>query len=688
MATRVRDFDWSRTPLGPIEQWPRTLVAAANLCLNSRLPMVLYWGPEWITIYNDAASGPMGPSKHPRGLGRSVQDVWPELATDVLPVFQTILESGEGIAAQNVRYVVDRNGYSEETFFSNSFSAVFDEDCQPSGILVTFRETTEQVIALRRSQIIQALSAAVRQADAAEDVYARAFQALSENREDVPFGAVYNIRGEAAQLERSFGGEIEFPREVQLDDADSPVAVCARLKELQYASGIRAAVLPIQEPGRDEAVAVLVLGRSPRREFDDAYRAFMAEVGSRISAAISAADAREQEGIKRKALAELHEADARHRAELAARVAEFETLFREIPISVGIARDPDCEYIRLNPAFAQLLGISENENGSKSTDPNLPFRVMQNGREIPAEEMPMQIAARTGREVRDFEYDLVREDGTHAVEYGHAVPLFDASGKPAGSIAVFVDITERKRAQLELLRANEDLTRLNEDLRQFAYSASHDLREPLRTVSIYGELLKLRLGAVSDPEAKKYIDFVTQATSRMEQLLSDLLAYTQASSENLDAAETDANDALVSALDALKVSIAEAGAEVIPHVLPRVRMGATHLQQIFQNLIGNAIKYRDAGRPSRVEIRAEAFLDGWRFSVADNGIGIPRQYQEQIFGLFKRLHATGYSGTGIGLAITQRLVTRYGGRIWVESEPGSGSTFYFTVPTTAHVTAH
>lgn len=236
------------------------------------------------------------------------------------------------------------------------------------------------------------------------------------------------------------------------------------------------------------------------------------------------------------------------------------------------------------------------------------------------------------------------------------------------------DITERARVQEEICRANRDLE-------QFAFTASHDLQEPLRGVKIYSELLTRELGGDLSPNARQYIEVLRSGTTRMENLIHDLLAYTRAGQLDGPAEPTDANEVLQASLSALSSAIAENSALVTTEPLPTVRVHHAHLQQLFQNLVGNAIKYRRPDSIPEVHIRAKQQNGHWVFAVSDNGIGIESEYRERIFDLFKRLHSSDeYSGTGIGLAICQRIVERYGGRIWVESEPGKGSTFRFTLP--------
>ena len=287
---------------------------------------------------------------------------------------------------------------------------------------------------------------------------------------------------------------------------------------------------------------------------------------------------------------------------------------------------------------------------------------------------------KSGERVQHFETIRVRKDGKRLNISLTISPIKEADGKVVGASKIARDITERVRHEEALRAANAALQRANADLQQFAYSASHDLQEPLRMVTIYGELLQEQFGHKLGPTGEEYLGYIVNGAMRIGSLLRDLRTYMQVSmTEEEPKEEVDAGAVLEKALANLEIAVNDSGASISHTALPRVRMHEFQLAQVFQNLIGNAIRYRK-DLPPRVHIAAERQGDAWLFSVKDNGIGIEPQYKDQVFGIFKRLHSTADSGTGMGLAICQRILERAGGRIWVESELGSGSTFYFTIP--------
>jgi PAS domain S-box-containing protein len=268
----------------------------------------------------------------------------------------------------------------------------------------------------------------------------------------------------------------------------------------------------------------------------------------------------------------------------------------------------------------------------------------------------------------------VRKDGSEvAVEIG-LNPIETDEGLFV--VASVVDITERKRAENELRRSNEELER-------FAYVASHDLQEPLRMVGSYVQLLGKRYKEKLDADADEFIGYALDGARRMQRLIEDLLAYSRVGTQGAAFVPTDANAALENALAHLKLMIEESKGTVTSDRLPTVTADVGQLEHVFLNLISNALKFRGQD-PLRVHVSATRRDREWLFSVRDNGIGIDPQSFDRIFVIFQRLHEkNAYPGSGIGLAIGKKIVERHGGRIWVESAPGAGATFWFTLPAVA-----
>jgi len=226
----------------------------------------------------------------------------------------------------------------------------------------------------------------------------------------------------------------------------------------------------------------------------------------------------------------------------------------------------------------------------------------------------------------------------------------------------------------------EDLSRSNDDLQRFAYVASHDLREPLRMISVYLELLNAKHGGELDAEAKEYISIATEGAGRMREMIDGLLNLSRVDTRGAPMNPESLETSLKSALTNLRASIDEAKAKVASDPMPIARIDPTQMTQVFQNLIGNALKFRRDVPPS-IQISARQTGTGWVISVADNGIGISKESQAGIFDLFNRVNPElDYPGAGIGLATCKKIVERHGGKIWVESEVGKGSTFFFSLP--------
>jgi PAS domain S-box-containing protein len=345
----------------------------------------------------------------------------------------------------------------------------------------------------------------------------------------------------------------------------------------------------------------------------------------------------------------------------------------------------------VNPAATGILGYEAGELVGRSSHA-LWHHTRRDGTAYPVEDCRLHAALRTGSTTQGEDW-FWRKDGSGLPVQLAAAPIKE-SGKVVGAVVTFNDITERKRAEealakrtRELMYSEEalkqkaqELSRSNAELQQFAYVASHDLQEPLRTMASFAQLLQRRYQGKLDASGDDFIHFIVDGAIRMQGLIHDLLAYSRVGSRGKDFVATDCTAVFDQAVANLQAAIAESAAVVTRDPLPTVPCDGEQLIHVFQNLIGNSIKFRDSPAP-RVHVAAEKRPSDWVFSVKDNGIGIDPQYAKRIFEVFQRLHnRTEYPGSGIGLAIAKKIVERHGGCIWVESQPHQGATFLFTLP--------
>lgn len=288
---------------------------------------------------------------------------------------------------------------------------------------------------------------------------------------------------------------------------------------------------------------------------------------------------------------------------------------------------------------------------------------------------------RTG-EAGTVGFRCVRRNGDTVHVEVHLQTDFNESGEPVGTTGVLMDITERSQAESALSEYARELRRSNNELEQFAYIASHDLQEPLRMVTSYLQLIESRYNNALDADGREFIRYAVDGGNRMKRLIQDLLTYSRVNRERTMPIEVDTGAALRTALQNMQVTIDQTQAVIdVVGPLPVVSADESQMTQLFQNLVGNALKFARPGVPPRVRITAERRLNDVIFSVADNGIGMESHYLDRIFVIFQRLHSRDkYEGTGIGLAICRKIVETHGGRIWAESAAGEGTTFYFSLP--------
>jgi len=352
----------------------------------------------------------------------------------------------------------------------------------------------------------------------------------------------------------------------------------------------------------------------------------------------------------------------------------FVSAILDIAGALIVVQDPQGRIVRFNRACTQTTGYDiETVRGRPIWEVVLPPEAV-----APVQAVFEQM--QTAMTPLASEHAWLTRDGQQRMIAWSHTTLRDDMGAPEFIVSVGIDITERKQTEAQLVALTRNLQQSNHDLEQFAYVASHDLQEPLRMVTSYVQLLAKRYNGRLDDKADRYIAYAVDGAARMQTLINDLLQYSRVGRQDVTLTEIDAERALQRALTNLKLAVNESQATITHDRLPGIYADASQLTQVFQNLIGNALKFRGT-EPPLIHIGVQQTPTEWIFSVRDNGIGIEPQYSERIFTMFQRLHSRGeYPGTGIGLAICKKIVERHHGWINVVSEPGHGATFSFSIP--------
>lgn len=348
-------------------------------------------------------------------------------------------------------------------------------------------------------------------------------------------------------------------------------------------------------------------------------------------------------------------------------------LMDNIPDSIYF-KDTFRRFTRVNKGQANLLGITNPDDAIGKSDED--FFVEDMAKSTKEEEEKI---IQTQIPLIDFQREVIEKGGVKRWHLDTKFPIINSKGVCTGIVGTARNITNIKESEQELIKQKEELAKSNQQLNEFSYVASHDLQEPLRTVGNYMMLLKRKFGDTLDPGALRYVDNAVDATKRMSVLIQDLLTFSRVTTTVSEYVEVNLNVVLKTVLENLDLSIQEKNAVIEYDELPTINADEQQIMQLFQNLTGNALKYVKDDSPF-VKIACEDKQTEWMFSIQDNGIGIDPKFHERVFQAFQRLHTREeYSGTGIGLAICQRIVERHGGEMCMESEEGIGSTFYFTI---------
>jgi len=376
---------------------------------------------------------------------------------------------------------------------------------------------------------------------------------------------------------------------------------------------------------------------------------------------------------------DLHESERRERE----RAAELATLLESVPTPVFIVHDPDSLHITGNRAADDLLRHPRGSEVSLSAPPEVRpghFRAIKDGRELRLDELPAQRAAR-GEDVQNFEFSLVFDDGTTRHMLGYGTPLRDDEGKPRGAVHVLVDITERKEAEKALAQRTAKLEEINKELESFSYSISHDLRAPLRAIDGYARMLLKKHGHEFDEDSMRKFNVIRSNSQMMGKLIDDILTLSRLGRAKMSIANLEVEGIIKDVWTELQTINPERNMTLTIQSMPTAYGDRTLLKQVYANLLSNAVKFTKYKNPAEIEAGGYTDGDDHVYYIKDNGVGFDMAYYDKLFGIFQRLHNDpDFEGTGVGLAIIQRVIHMHGGKVWAEGKVEEGATFYFSLP--------
>jgi PAS domain S-box-containing protein len=671
MGERIRLKDWDNTAVGNPRSWPQSLRTSINILLNSKFPMFVWWGKELITFYNDSYIDVAG-EKHPTLLGKSGKEGWAEIWDELGPLVETVFQ-GTSTWSEDLLLNMNRHGYVEETYFTFSYSPIFNDEGNVEALFCACIETTEKVLAARRiEQSERNLRNTILQSPVAMCI----------------------LKGPSFVVEIANGRMFELWGRNAEDMVQKPIF--EGLPEARR-QGLEEILVNVYETGEEfvgyERPVMLPRNGTVENVFINfVYHPFREGDGT-ISGIIAVAIDVTQQVLARK---KIEESEQELQVRVQERTNELEKQSHLVDnilqnssngISVTeMVRDEkgeviDAKTILANDGAIRNTGLSREVYLSKlatELDPNIissPYG--QSCIETLRTGVPFVIQYFLEITGRWLELTVSRMDEDHLIH-------------------IFTDVTSVKEAQIQLERTVGELKRSNANLEQFAYAASHDLKEPVRKITTFSNLLQADFGNMLSEKQLKLFQRMDSATERMSILIDDLLNYSHSTKGILNIEEIDLNKKVQRVLEDLELQVQEKQAEIIVDPLPAIKGNRRQIQQLFQNLLSNALKYSKAGVRPVIHISYKftkgqetgAKLEGEErnhyyhvISVRDNGIGFEQEYAEEIFNIFTRLHSRfEYAGSGVGLSIVRRVVENHKGFVYAESEPGKGSVFTIILP--------
>jgi signal transduction histidine kinase len=650
--------DWSRTPLGAMAQWPRSLLGYVAMIMAMPTPAIIFWGPEQTQIYNDGYAAIMGP-RHPRFFGGAYRESWPDTYPLIYPHMRRVLDLGETWQVERAHIPVTRHGFDEEAYFSFTFSALRDDEGRIAGILQPVFDVSESVLGDRRAQTLRRLVGEHRAGATPLD---DAFAAMARNPGDLPFARAWLWEpGEQRLLLAGHVGEIPADDELARLAAAAQLALHGDAVEVPALAHGRWQVTQLLalagDPGKP-ALGVIALGVSARLRFDRPYREFLLLVARQVAA-----------GLQR---ARAQQAEARHRQYL-------DELFLQAPAGIAVTQGPNHVFELVNPAYDALTG----HRGLKGCPVRDALPEMRD-QAFPA---LLDEVYRTGRPLVGTEAAALLRRGVHGEEeeaFFNFVyqPLRDEHGVTNGILVFSYEVTDQVRARRRAEGLADELREEQRRKDDFLAMLAHELRNPLSPISAAAQVI--RLSAVDDDRLRRTADIVARQVAHMTSLVDDLLDASRVTRGivTIDHLPQDLRSILATAVEQARPLVDQRRHRLVLDVQDTdivVTGDRKRLVQVVANLLDNAAKYSPDGGEIRLGLHAG---DGAAvLQVADRGAGIPSALQPHVFDLFvqgARSSDRAQGGLGIGLALVRSLVELHDGRVRCDSA-GAGLGTCFTV---------
>jgi PAS domain S-box-containing protein len=679
----VRGIDWAATPLGPAESWSQSLKATVGIVLHSRHPMFLWWGPELIQFYNDAYTPSFGQGRHPQAMGQRGRDCWGDIWPIIWPQIDDVMARGTASWNEDALVPMQRNGRLEEVYWTYGYSPVFVEDGSVGGTLVVCTETTPRVLAARRLRVLGDLTESTTLAVDAARVDHIAVQALGRATLDVPFAFICTASGvegtdtvtvsEAAGLSEPQATELveligqQKLANLELEDS-TPIAMPgSSIVSGEWPEPVASLFIETLRDSSGQPRAKLVLGLSPRLDFDPEYRTFLRQVGERIGFGLGRV-----ETFRARALAE----------------NERNNLLMQAPIATSIVTGPDHVFRLSNESYMRMVGrrdllgkpiLEAFPEIAGTALPHVLDEVYRSGQPYTAEEFLVPLARADGSGTDDtfFKFSLD--------------PLRDGSGHVYGMIAMAIDITEQVRARRMLEKTHQErevllseLEAANRSKDEFLAMLGHELRNPLSPITTALELMKLRSGE----QASREEQIIERQVKHLTRLVDDLLDVSKITRGKVELKRevVEAAHVVARAVEIASFLFEQRGHRLVievPRTGLQLKGDPVRLAQVIANLLTNAARYTNVGGEVTVSAKREA--ERIVISVADDGIGISAEMLPQIFEPFvqgKRTRERAEGGLGLGLALVKNLVHLHGGEVHAHSD-GLGKGSVFTICLTA-----